>query len=91
MTIKLTKVSVVNSMPKLFVITLNFKLIEGTAELLSRDFSENYRTGQDVSEIVGRFRKKMQNTIDVYKSEQILFLHTQLDSAIATLENNLTV
>lgn len=85
------KVSVRQQMPKLWNITLKLKLMDGDTELLSKDFSERYRTGQAIAEIVGRFQEDMQEAIDNYKAEQNIFTAAQLDNAIAQLQNSLEV
>lgn len=91
MTIQITKKSVTRTMPKQWAVTINLKLLEGTEELFSQDFSEDYNTGGTVEETVGKFKEKMQKAIDQYKAEMQLFNHPQMDNAITSLQNNLTV
>ena len=89
MEITLTKKSVKKVMPKLYSVVLNLSCEENGIEILNCDFSENYRTGQNIAEIVNRFRTKMQDTIGTYKEENQIFSATQLDTAITTLKNSL--
>jgi len=91
MTAEITKVSVNLVMEKMWHITLNLKLMDGVDELLSKDFSERYRTGQTISEIVERFREDMQAEIEKYKSEQQISNNPQLATAITNLQNSLVV
>lgn len=91
MTIQIIKVSVTQQLSKLYNITLNLKLLEGEQELLSRDFSERYRVGQNITEVVNNFKEGMQAEIDNYKAEQNLFTAAQLDTAIDNLKNSLSI
>ena len=91
MTAIVTKVSVNKRQEKLFSIVLNMKLMDGETELLSKDFSENYRTGNNVSDIVAKLQVDMQAAIDNYSSEQAIFNHAQMDTAVTILQGNLEV
>lgn len=75
----------------LYEITLNLSLKEGTVELLSRDFSEKYRTGQAISTVTAKFTAAMQAEINKYKAEQVIYNHTQLNTAVTNIQNGLIV
>ena len=89
MEIIVTKKAVKKIQPKLYAITLNLTCKEGLVEVLNQDFSEHYRTGQNVAEIVNDFKIKMQEAINDYKEEQQIFSTAQLDNAVVALKNGL--
>ena len=86
-----TKKSVTRQMPKLWNITLNMILTDGSVEVLNKDYSVKYRTGDDISLKTDLFIKQMQKDIDNYKSEQAIFTNAQLDTAITTVQEGLVV
>ena len=88
-TINITKVSVIESIPKVYVITLNLKVSEGEKVLIEQSFTENHKLGNNTNYTINKFRKKMQEVIDKYKSEQNILNSAQLDSAIIVLEGGL--
>jgi hypothetical protein len=91
MTAEVTKVSVNRIQEKLYSITLNLKLMEGITVLLDENFNQKYRTGQSIPEVMNFFQVEMQASIDKYNEETAIFNHTQLDTVVTTLQNNLTV
>lgn len=91
MTVELTKVSVNRTMPGQWAITINLKLKDGAIELFSQDFSEDYKTGDNVANIGSKFQEKMQEAITKYKSEQAIFNAPAFNTAINNLQSSLTV
>lgn len=89
MEITVVKKSVKRTQPKLYSVTLNLVVKDGTTEVINQDFAENYRTGQSIADIVGRFKTKMQEVIDACKEEKQIFSAAQFDNAIIALKNNL--
>ncbi len=87
-TVTKKNVSLVQS--SLWNITLTLTITDG-ATVIIKDFSEKYRTGQLVSSITSKFITVMQIEINKYKSEQIIFTHPQLDSAVSNIQAGLTV
>lgn len=86
-----TKKSVSLIQKDLYVITLNLSLKEGVVELLSKDFSERCRTGQAISTVTAKFTVAMQAEINKYKAEQVIYNHTQLNTAVTNIQNGLIV
>ena len=84
------KVSVSETMDKLWNITLNLSVMDGIEEVINQDFSLKYRAGEDVESKVKVIETKMQEAIDDYKGEQTIFNHANLDTAVTYLNNNLT-
>ncbi len=85
-----TKKTVTETMDKMWSITLNLAVLDGTTEVIKKDFILKYRAGQDVEVKVKEILGEMQEAIDDYKGEQVIFNHAQLDAAITYLNNNLT-
>lgn len=83
-----TKKSVSLIQPGLWNITLTLTITDG-ATVISKDFSEKYRTGQLVSFITSKFITVMQAEIDKYKSEQVIYNHPQLATVITNIQAGL--
>ncbi len=90
LTLTVEKRSVTETMDKMWSIVLNLSILDGTEAVIDKDFTLKYRSGQDVEEKVKALLKEMQEAIDDYKSEQAIFNHTKLDTAVTYLNNNLT-
>ena len=90
MTITITKISVKLVQDKLYSITLNMKYLDGEVILIDQDFTQKYRTGDNVGVIINKFKVVMQKVITDYKAEQVIYTASTLDTAIATLQNGLT-
>ena len=91
MTVEISKVSVNRTLIGQWAVTLNLKLMDGGTELFSQNFSEDYKTGDNVADIGNKFKDKMQKTIEKYKSEQTIYNNTQLDTVVTALQNQLEV
>lgn len=91
LTVEVTKKAVTTSQDGLFQITLNMKYLDGATVLIDQDFTENHWLGQPPSVAVGRFKERMQKTIDNYKASQGIFNAAALDTALTTLKNGLVV
>ena len=91
MTVEISKVSVNRTLIGQWAVTLNLKLMDGGTELFSQNFSEDYKTGDNVADIGNKFKDKMQGVIDKYKSEQTIYNNTQLDTVVTALQNQLEV
>ncbi|KKM65970.1 hypothetical protein LCGC14_1485890 [marine sediment metagenome] len=90
LTLTVEKRSVTETMDKMWSIVLNLSALDGTEVVINKDFTLKYRSGQDVEEKVKALLTEMQEAIDDYKSEQAIFNHTKLDTAVTYLNNNLT-
>ncbi len=84
------KKSVTEIMNKMWSIILNLSVTDGEMEIINKDFLLKYRSGQNIEIKVKEILEKMQEAINDYKSEQIIFNHVKLDDAIIYLNNNLT-
>lgn len=72
-------------------ITLTLVLTDTVGSGFTKDFTCDYRAGQNVSMIVNKIISDMQGAINLYKSEQAIFNNATLDTAIITIKNALTV
>ncbi|KKM22151.1 hypothetical protein LCGC14_1628200 [marine sediment metagenome] len=89
LTVEVTKVSVTEQMNKLWNITLKLRLLDITVEVFDKDFSIRYRTGEDIAAKEAKLQIIMQEAIDDYKAEQVIFDHTKTDTIVTNLNNNL--
>ena len=89
MTITITKISVKLVQDKLYSIILNMKYLNGEVVLIDQDFTQRYRTGDNVGVIINKFKVVMQKVITDYKAEQVIYTASTLDTAITNLQNGL--
>ncbi len=90
LTIEVTKETVSEQMDKLWNITLNMKLFDGsTGAIFNQDFSIRYRTGEDIADKESEVQLMMQDAIDDFKAEQVIFDHAKMDTMVTNLNNNL--
>lgn len=90
MTAIVTKKSVKVPQLKLYVITFNLQVTDGSV-VVDQDFTCEYRPGQNVSEIIEGIKDKMQVVIDNYKLEKALFNNAQLDNAVTAINGGLVL
>ena len=86
-----TKKSVSKNMEKLWNITMNMILTDETVEVINKDYSIRYRTGDDIGEKTNQLIEQMQADIDKYKAEQAIYTNAQLDTAVSTVQAGLVV
>lgn len=90
MTAVVTKKSVKVPQLKLYIITFNLVVTDGTV-VIDQDFTCEFRPGENVSDKVNGIKEQMQKAIDNYKLEKALFNNAQLDSAIIALNGGLSL
>jgi len=86
-----TKKSVSKVMDKMWHILMNLILTDNSVEVINQDYSVRYRTGDSISDKTAIFINLMQYDIDKYKSEQNIFTHAQLDTAVTNVQAGLEV
>jgi len=90
LTITVIKSAVSEQMDKLWNITLHMKLFDGSTDIVfEQDFSIRYRTGEDIANKESGIQLMMQDAIDDYKAEQVIFDHAKMDTMVTNLNNNL--
>jgi len=91
LTKEVTKKPVTKIMDKMWNITVNLILNNDAVEVLNKDFSVRYRTGDVISTKEAEFIELMQASIDAYKSEQQIYNAPALDTAVTNISNGLEV
>ena len=91
LTKEVTKKPVTKIMDKMWNITVNLILNNDAIEVLNKDFSVRYRTGDVISTKEAEFIKLMQASINAYKSEQQIYNAPALDTAVTNISNGLEV
>jgi hypothetical protein len=91
LTAVVTKKSVSYIQPKLHSIVFNLALKEDTAEVLNKDFSCQFHQADIVSAKVAQMIKEMQEIIEQYKSAQVIFNSTALNTAVTNIQGGLNV
>lgn len=89
LTIKVTKVSVHETMSKLFSVTFNLICLDGVTEVINKNFSEKHRLGMSMPYTYGKLLLKMQEAIDIYKGEQEIYTSAAFDDVAVALQNEL--
>lgn len=88
-----SKVSVRKVQSKMYAVTLNLTVTEGTGEnlveLINRNFTQNHKIGNTPAYTVNLFKIDMQACIDTYQEEVTIYNAAVLDTAITTLEGGL--
>ena len=90
MTITVTKKSVSKPRDGMFSVTLNLKVLDAEEVLIDRDFTEVHKIEKTIDYTLAKFTEDMQGVIDNYKAELAVFESSQLDTAVSTLQTNLT-
>ena len=91
LSIEVSKVSVLESMPSLWSISVKLIILEGAVEVYNKDFSIKYRLGENIDAKQQEVLETMQSAIDSYKSEQQIFDHAKTDDLITFLTESLVV
>ena len=87
-----TKIAVNQNMKGQYSVKWELKgFDELEVELFSQTFNEDYKTGDPPSRVEDGFIEQMQDYIDAYKSEQVIFNHAQMDNAVTNVQTALEV
>jgi hypothetical protein len=91
LTVTVTKKSVTLRQQSLYSISVNMKMLDGAVEVINRDYSVEYRTGDSVPAKETELMTKMQGDIDKYKAEQLIFTDAGFTTVVSNLQSGLTV
>ncbi len=91
LTATITKKSVTTSQKDLYAVTINLSLNDGATEVLNKDYTDKYRTGQNISTIVAKFIKTINLDIANYKEAKVIFDAAGFNTAITNIQNGLTL
>lgn len=91
LTATVIKKSVTKNADELWDISMNMTLTDETVEVVNKDYSIRYRTGDDIGAKTNQLIEQMQADIDKHKAEQAIFVNAQLDTAVSTVQAGLVV
>ena len=86
-----TKKSVTTSQDKLYQIVLTLALTDTEGVGFTKDYSQDYRTGESVSTKVNLFINDMQIDINRYKDAKALSANATLATAITNIQSGLSL
>ena len=86
-----TKNPVSKMADKLWNISMNMTLTDETIEIINKDYSIRYISGDDIVKKTNQLKIQMQADIDKYKAEQAIFVNAQLDTAVSAVQAGLVV
>lgn len=91
--VAITKKSVSEVMDGQWSVTWTLSGFDGTEVItdFEKDFSEDYKKGDDISRVEAGFKRQMQAYIDSYKEEQSYLVHTKMNTAISNVQTVLSV
>ena len=91
LTATVTKKSVMEVQSKLWNVTLNMTLKDGTTEVLNKDYALHYRPGDSIAAKKKLWIATMQADIDKYKSEKTIFNAAALNTVVTNVGSALEV
>lgn len=86
-----TKKSVTEAQSKLWNVSLNMTLKDGTIEVLNKDYTLHYRPGDSIAAKKNAWIAMMQADIDKYKSEKTIKNAAALNTVVTNVEGALVV
>lgn len=84
-----TKKSVVLVMPGQWIITINLSCADGEAEVINKDVSFDYKTGDNIGLKNQYALIECQKIIDKYKAEQSIYNNALFDNLVTYVNTNL--
>ena len=91
LTTTIVKKSVTCSQEGLYQVTLNMKYADGATIFLDMDFTERYKTGQGIGNILVSFKERMKAEIRRYKEAQVILNAAALDAVVTNLNSTVGV
>ena len=91
LTATVTKKSVTEVQDKLWNVTINMILKDGTTEVLNKDYALHYRPGDSIAAKQATWIAMMQADIDKYKSEKTIFNAAALNTVVTNVGSALEV
>lgn len=86
-----TKKSVTEVQDKLWNVTLNMVLTDDSVEVINKDYSVKYRTGDSIAAKQATWIAMMQADIEKYKSEQAIYDAAALATVVSNIDTALEV
>jgi len=89
LTATVTKKSVTEVQSKLWTVTINMILKDGTSEVLNKDYAINYRPGDSIAAKKNAWIAMMQADIDKYKGEKTIKNASALNTVVTNVKAGL--
>lgn len=86
LTATVTKKSVTEVQSKLWNVTINMTLKDGTTEVVNKDYALHYRPGDSIAAKKNAWITMMQADIDKYKSEKTIKNSTALNNVVTNVQ-----
>jgi len=87
----ITKKSVTRQQDKLYVVTVNMILKDTDVEVLNQDFSIKYRTGDNITSKKEALQAQIQEVINNYKAERVIFNAAAFGTMCTNIQNALVL
>jgi hypothetical protein len=84
-----TKKSVSGNQESINIITFNLSLKEDTIEVINKDFSVEWRKGENIADKVKDVTAQMQSEINSYKAQKVIFDSAALNNAVNSIQGEL--
>jgi len=81
------KTSVTEVMSKMWSVSMTLTITDDSGPGFSRQFSQNYKEGNDLVDLYFAFLADMRDAIDKYETEQALYNSVQFDNLVTALQN----
>lgn len=75
----------------LYGISVKLLLEDASVSVIDQDFTAKYKTGDDPLAVIKGLREQIQDAIDAYKEEQVLYNHQKFTDGVAWLISNVGV
>ena len=86
-----TKVSVVETQERLYMVTLHLSVVDTDGGGIEQDFTVKYKYGTAIAPVESYMKEQMQIAIDRYKHAKTVFNSAQLATAMTNIKNGLVV
>ena len=86
-----TKASVTITAVNQYSIGIRMVLTDNSVTVIDKVYSFDYHPGRDIAQLVLAVKARMQEDIDKYKAEQVVYGATAFTNAVAWVQANLTV
>ena len=86
-----TKEAVNKNITNVYDVIMNMVLTDDAVEVINRDYSIRYRSGDAIGGKTNELIAQMQEDIDDYKAEQVIYNAAAFDTAVATVQAGLVV
>lgn len=86
-----TKKTASKDAPGIFSISMNLILTDDAVEVINQDFSQTHNSANDISIARNEIMERMQDAIDEYKENKIVYNSVAFTDAVTYINENLVV